>query len=69
MKSKLTGAAGLAGAFVGGMVVGDGVGWVDGSRDQDAGVGGAGTAADRGEGHQPDDDGRGHRFAAARFAG
>src|SRR5580692_1612378 len=49
---------------------GDGVGRGDGyGGDKDAGDGGAGAAVDRGEGHQPENNGRGHRFAAARFAG
>ena len=58
MKSKLKGTAGLAGAFVAGMVVATALGG-----------GMAGAASYRAEGHQPDGDGRGHHFAATRFAG
>ena len=45
---------------------GDGVGWRDGCGGEDAGGSGAGAATHRAEGHQPDGDGRGHYFAAAR---
>src|SRR5246127_45593 len=61
MKRKMTRAAGLAGGVVWGVVGGGAVGGGGGGEG-----GGAGAASYRAEGHQPDDDGRGHCFAAER---
>jgi len=47
---------------------GDGAGWGDRCRGrEDAGGEDPGAASYRAEGHEPDRDGRGHCFAAARY--
>src|SRR5260370_28864075 len=48
---------------------GDGLGWMGCGRVENAGGEGPGAASYRAESHQPDDFGRGHHFAATRFAG
>jgi len=68
MKGKMTGAVGLAGAFVAGVVLATAlVGGMAAARAKtlEAAVQAASYPE---EGLQPDGDGRGHRFASARYA-